>query len=62
MPVILLHTHYDIIAPAVRLVSFLDRQADSLALIVAMADNPPLLIYHVPAVLCLVAIHVVSVI
>jgi hypothetical protein len=62
MAIRLLNADHGIIPTAVRLLRFLDGQIDGLTLIMAVADDAPFLIGHVPAVLRRVVVNVIGVI
>jgi hypothetical protein len=50
MTVRLFDTDHDIIASAVGVLGFADRQADRFALIVAVTDHPSVMVCHVPTI------------
>lgn len=51
MAVRLLDADYDVVAMPVQVLGFLNRQIDGVILVVAMTDDPAVLVHHIPAIL-----------
>lgn len=61
MPVRLFDANHDIVATTMVMLRFSDRQIDGFALVVAMADDPAILIDNVPSVLGLIVVDMIGV-
>lgn len=61
MPVRLFDANHDIVATTMVMLRFSDRQIDGFALVVAMADDPAILIDDVPSVLGLIVVDMIGV-
>jgi hypothetical protein len=61
MPIRLFDAHHDIVATTMVMPRFADRQIDGFALVLAMADDPAILIDNVPSVLGLIVVDMIGV-
>jgi hypothetical protein len=57
VPVRLFDAHNNIVTVGEPILSFADRQAHSIALVVTMTDYPPIVIYDIPPVEAFIPVH-----
>ena len=61
MPVGLFHANHDIVATAMVMLRFSDREIDGFAPLMGMADDPAFLINNIPSVLGLIVVDMIGV-